>query len=127
MSTTPGSTSIYTKGYEGRSIESFLRALDLNHIDVLVDVRLTPWSHKRDFVKSKLADALSSHSIEYVHMPEFGNPRSLCRQRRETGDWDQSRGWLPRPPDLTQWRAGGLSRSTPRQVDLSAVHGGRSG
>ena len=62
-------------GYEGRSVEDLVRALQLQNVQVLVDVRLTPISRKRGFSKTALSDALAAAGITYVHHRELGNPK----------------------------------------------------
>jgi uncharacterized protein (DUF488 family) len=47
---------LFTLGYEKRTIDEFIEILDDANVDVLIDVRDVPWSHKRDLAKSKLGD-----------------------------------------------------------------------
>ena len=68
---------LYTLGYEKRTIEEFIEILRAAKVDTLIDVRDVPWSHKRDFAKSKLDAHLASAGIRYVHAGFAGNPKRL--------------------------------------------------
>ena len=71
---------LYTMGYEKRTIEEFTALLQAAGVDVLVDVRSVPWSHKRDFAKSALHAHLGAHGLRYVHAGFAGNPKRLRAQ-----------------------------------------------
>src|SRR5687768_17499675 len=58
---------LHTIGYEKRSIEEFLDALQDAGIDTLVDVRDVAFSHKPGFSGGALRDALGRRGIDYVH------------------------------------------------------------
>lgn len=86
-------TTLYTLGYQQRSIDEFVAILADNGIDVLVDVRETAWSHKPGFSKSAFAAALAARGIEYVHARFAGNPKWL-RSTAESHDEVLERyGW----------------------------------
>ena len=63
---------IFTIGYEGKDIDSFLNILIKNEIDVIVDVRKNPFSMKFNFTKNKLMNYLQKVDIQYIHIPELG-------------------------------------------------------
>ncbi|HJH32777.1 MAG TPA: DUF488 family protein [Methanosarcinaceae archaeon] len=65
-------SGIFTIGYEGKDIDSFLNILIKNEIDVIVDVRKNPFSMKFNFTKNKLKNYLKKVDIQYVHIPELG-------------------------------------------------------
>lgn len=71
--------TIFTLGYQQRSINEFIEILREQEISVLVDVRETAWSHKPGFSKSAFSRALADVGIEYVHARFAGNPKSLRR------------------------------------------------
>ncbi len=71
--------TLFTLGYQQRSIEEFVEILLCEEISVLVDVRETAWSHKPGFSKSAFSHALASVGIEYVHARFAGNPKNLRR------------------------------------------------
>ncbi len=62
-------------GYEGMTLDGLISRLRLNRVDVLVDVRLNAISRKRGFSKTALRNALEAAGIDYVHLPQLGNPR----------------------------------------------------
>ncbi|MBI4360795.1 DUF488 family protein [Candidatus Micrarchaeota archaeon] len=65
----PGMFSI---GYEGNDIDSFLDALIQNQIDLLIDVRDNAFSMNFAFIGTRLAHTLKNVDIEYWHKPELG-------------------------------------------------------
>ncbi len=68
------SEGVYTVGYEDLRIDQLLRKLRENHIDTVVDVRLTPLSRRPGFSKGPLTKALAAAGIGYSHERELGNP-----------------------------------------------------
>lgn len=72
--------TIFTLGYQKRSIAEFVVLLQDADIDVLVDVRETAWSHKPGFSKGALSRALGRAGIDYVHARFAGNPKVLRRE-----------------------------------------------
>lgn len=64
--------SIYTIGYEGASIDSFLNTLLQTGIKQLIDVRRNPISRKWGFAKNTLAGLCNKVGIGYMHFPELG-------------------------------------------------------
>jgi uncharacterized protein (DUF488 family) len=66
------STGVYTIGYEGKDIDSFLNILIKNEIDLLIDVRKNPFSMNFNFTKNKLKNYLEKTGIDYIHIPELG-------------------------------------------------------
>lgn len=63
---------LFTIGYEGRSIESFMNTLIQNDVHLLCDVRKNPLSRKFGFSKSKLEHIANRVGIKYVHIPDLG-------------------------------------------------------
>ncbi len=64
--------TIYTLGYEGKTLEEFIKLLLDKGINHLVDVRSIPRSRREDFNDDKLKDTLFGKSIMYVHIPALG-------------------------------------------------------
>lgn len=64
--------AIYTIGYEGISIDSFLNILIQKGIHRLIDVRRNPISRKWGFAKNTLAGLCDKVGIDYLHFPELG-------------------------------------------------------
>ncbi|HHT9139159.1 MAG TPA: DUF488 domain-containing protein [Candidatus Wunengus sp. YC60] len=66
------SSGLFTIGYEGKDIDSFLNILIKNKIDLLIDVRKNPFSMNFSFTKGRLEKYLEKIGIEYIHIPELG-------------------------------------------------------
>jgi len=79
---------IFTIGYEGADLRSFLSVLDRHDISHVVDVRLTPFSRRSCFSKRSLARALKGRGIRYSHYPELGCPKDIRVVYAETGDFE---------------------------------------
>jgi uncharacterized protein (DUF488 family) len=82
--------TLFTLGYQQRTLEEFIAILLSSRIDVLVDVRETPWSHKPGFSKNVLQAALLARGIRYTHADFAGNPKWLrdnADSHRECLDW----------------------------------------
>ena len=63
---------VYTIGYEGISIETYINKLIKNNIKLLCDVRKNPFSRKFGFSGKALNSILSKFNIGYVHIPQLG-------------------------------------------------------
>jgi uncharacterized protein (DUF488 family) len=82
--------TLFTLGYQQRTLEEFTSILRESDIDVLIDVRETAWSHKPGFSKGLLQRTLAAKGIEYVHADFAGNPKWLranADSHRECLDW----------------------------------------
>lgn len=62
----------FTIGYEGKSIDEYLKQLIDNNIQVLCDVRKVPYSHKYGFSGTMLKAFCHKLNIDYVHLPHLG-------------------------------------------------------
>jgi uncharacterized protein (DUF488 family) len=78
---------LFTIGYEGMTIDSFIQHLLRWRIDTVADVRLNPISRKPSFSKRMLAQALATHKIQYFHFRELGTPKAIRDEVRDTGDY----------------------------------------
>jgi uncharacterized protein (DUF488 family) len=78
-------TTVMTIGYEGRTVDDVVAMLRSAKVKILADVRLTPLSRKAGLSKNGLAARLHDADIQYVHLPQLGNPRDNrdAFQRRE--------------------------------------------
>lgn len=65
---------IFTLGYQGINIQEYITTLLTNDVAVVLDVRETPWSYKRDFSRSNFSQQLEDFGIQYVHVKSAGNP-----------------------------------------------------
>lgn len=70
---------LYTLGYQGVDVDMYVQKLKVAGVGIVVDVRETPWSHKREFCKNILSAELSKAGIEYVHVKSAGNPKANRR------------------------------------------------
>lgn len=64
--------TLFTIGYEGRTLEEFINILLQNNISLLCDVRKNAFSMKYGFSKNTLSNACGNVGITYHHMPELG-------------------------------------------------------
>lgn len=67
--------NLYGFGYEGKTAEELIATLKNYEISTLVDVRLTPISRKKGLSKTKLAAAVETVGMTYLHLPALGNPK----------------------------------------------------
>jgi transcriptional regulator with XRE-family HTH domain len=100
---------LWSAGYEGRDIDSFVASLLDSRIDVVADVRLTPISRKKGFSKTRLGEALGEAGIEYTHLRGLGNPKE-----NRAPFWD---GRL----DVGRTRFRDVLRSEEAQADLGRL------
>jgi uncharacterized protein (DUF488 family) len=79
--------TLFTIGYEGSSIDHYLRRLIFNNVQTLVDVRRNPFSRKHGFSKRQLQQYLSKVGIRYVHLPELGIASHLRKNLTDEADY----------------------------------------
>ena len=65
---------LYTIGYEGATVASFLAALRATDVQLVVDVRALASSRRPGFAKTALAANLASIGVEYLHLRGLGTP-----------------------------------------------------
>jgi uncharacterized protein (DUF488 family) len=82
--------TVFTIGYEGLDIDSFLALLAQHGIGTIVDIRQLPLSRKRGFSKKALAGMLSGAGLEYIHIAGLGCPKPVRDRYREDGDWKRN-------------------------------------
>ncbi len=63
---------LFTIGYEGISLETYLNRLIVNDVKLLCDVRKNPLSMKNGFSKNQLRNACDKLGIQYIHIPDLG-------------------------------------------------------
>jgi uncharacterized protein (DUF488 family) len=66
---------VMTIGYQHLTVDQLIDDLTVARVKVLVDVRLTPLLRKPGLSKNGLPARLRDAGIDYVHLPEIGNPR----------------------------------------------------
>lgn len=79
---------LFTIGYEGVTLEDYLKRLILENIHVLCDVRKNAFSQKYGFNKSQLENACKSVGIKYVHVPDLGIESDKRQDLRSQHDYD---------------------------------------
>jgi len=79
---------IFTFGYEGLRLETFISRLVSVGVQTVVDVRANPLSRKPGFSKSAFSVALKNVGISYVHMPAVGCPKPVRDRYKTDGDWE---------------------------------------
>ncbi len=78
---------LFTVGYEGTTIDTFIYNLQANRIDCVVDIRALTLSRKPGFSKTKLADKLCLVGIRYIHLAELGTPKRIREKLKSTRDY----------------------------------------
>lgn len=79
-------TALMTIGYEGSTIDEFIKTLEIAGVKLLVDVRAVTVSRKKGFSKNGLAARLAEHGIRYFHAKELGDPKP-GREAARSGDY----------------------------------------
>ena len=79
---------LFTLGYSGFDIDTFVEKLKRNKIECLIDVREIPISRKKGFAKTALSLRLCSEGIEYQHFKALGSPKDLRHKVREDRDYN---------------------------------------
>jgi uncharacterized protein (DUF488 family) len=93
---------IFTIGYQGKSIDEFIRELLDQSVEVVVDVRLRPNSRKPGFSKTRLEAACAAAGIYYQHDRDLGTPAEILDVFRKTGqyNWDDFVTYLDSRPEM---------------------------
>lgn len=84
--------TLFTIGYEGISIDTYINKLLQNNIKTLVDVRKNAYSNKFGFSKKEFMYCLERSGIKYIHIPELGI-ESEKRQELKTAKSSASSGY----------------------------------
>lgn len=81
--------SVYTAGYEGKSIDAFLNGLIESGIVHLIDVRSNPIARRYGFHRSTLERLTGRLGIRYSHIPHLGISSELRQRLESMDDYDQ--------------------------------------
>lgn len=81
--------TLYTIGYEGRSLEEYLNILLIRGVRVLCDVRKNAYSQKYGFSKAQLQLACEGVGIKYIHIPELGIESDQRQSLNTQADYDR--------------------------------------
>lgn len=107
--------AVYTCGYQGHSLESFLNKMIATGIERIVDVRNNACSRKYGFSGRTLAKTCPRVSLLYEHVPDLGIPGELRRELSTQGDYDRLfddyEAGLPAKESLVDHVAGTMSQS----------------
>lgn len=79
---------LYTIGYAGHTLNTFIQTLQAKHVSVLLDIRMTPISRKKGFSKSALHQALYDAGITYRHIRTLGSPAELRHSLHTNKDYN---------------------------------------
>lgn len=79
---------LFTIGYEGISLETYINKLIINDIHVLCDVRKNAYSQKYGFSKSQLEKACKGVGIQYIHIPQLGIDSEQRQDLKSQKDYD---------------------------------------
>jgi uncharacterized protein (DUF488 family) len=113
----PSSTSLFTIGYEKRSLPDLLTHLTSVGVVTLIDVRDLPLSRRAGFSKRQLSAGLEEVGIRYVHLKPLGTPkegRIANKARAWPKFWSIVENQLARPEaDLALQQAGDLAKAGP--------------
>jgi len=82
-------TVLFTIGYEGISLESYINRLLENDIKLLCDVRKNSFSMKYGFSKSQLTKACNAVGIKFIHIPQVGINADKRRELNTQADYDK--------------------------------------
>lgn len=82
--------TIYTIGYKGKSLETFINQLREAGVDGVIDVRLRNTSHLAGYTKrDDLAFLLrEGFGIAYEHHPELAPTLEIFETYRDKSDWE---------------------------------------
>ena len=76
--------TLYTIGYEGKTLDEFLGELQEAKVELLIDVRAVAASRRPGFSKTALSGALAQRGIDYLHLRPLGTP-AAGRQAARAG------------------------------------------
>jgi uncharacterized protein (DUF488 family) len=78
---------LFTIGYEGADIDSFIDTLERAKVTHVIDIRDLPASRRRDFSKNILRQHLAEADISYSHYKALGDPKP-GREAMRSGNVD---------------------------------------
>ena len=76
--------TLFTIGYEGKTVDEFLGELAAAGVQLLIDVRAVAASRRPGFSKTALSGALAERGIDYLHLRPLGTP-AAGRQAARAG------------------------------------------
>lgn len=79
---------LFTIGYEGLSLEQYIKKLIIYDVHTLCDVRKNAYSQKYGFSRYTLEKACSGVDIRYIHVPQLGIESDKRQDLRSQKDYD---------------------------------------
>ncbi len=79
---------LFSIGYEGVTLETYINTLIINDVRVLCDVRKNAYSRKFGFSKKQLREACEGVGIKFIHIPELGIESEKRRTLSSQEDYD---------------------------------------
>jgi uncharacterized protein (DUF488 family) len=80
---------LFTIGYEGKDLSTFLGCLVAAGVECVLDVRQNPFSRKPGFSRKPLSQTLEAAGIRYLHIKDLGTPHALREQVKSDGDYER--------------------------------------
>jgi uncharacterized protein (DUF488 family) len=80
--------TLFSIGYEGKTVEHFTNELIAEDIKVLCDVRKNALSMKYGFSKKQLKNVVENAGIKYIHIPALGIESDKRQQLNTKEDYD---------------------------------------
>ncbi len=82
-------STVYTIGYQGKSLETFITLLRQAGVDAVIDIRLRNTSHLAGYTKRDTLEFLlrEGFGIAYEHLPELAPAPEILDAYKATGDW----------------------------------------
>ena len=77
---------VYTLGNQGLSLEAYTQTLLSVSVGIVLDVRETPWSYNRRYIRSVMERELTSVGIDYEHLKACGNPAANRKTARSVAE-----------------------------------------
>jgi uncharacterized protein (DUF488 family) len=69
--------TVYTIGYENKSLNTMINILEKNNITEVIDVRNNAFSWKKDFMRENLNETFNSIGLKYINLPALGAPKEM--------------------------------------------------
>lgn len=96
--------TIFTIGYEGKSIDHFLNLLLKNNVKKIIDVRSNTLSRKYGFSRDDLRLFCNKINVQYYGISQLGIPSKLRRNLKTSQDYKNifhqyETTWLPEVPE----------------------------
>ncbi|MDH8702632.1 uncharacterized protein (DUF488 family) [Dysgonomonadaceae bacterium PH5-43] len=79
---------LFSIGYEGITLETYINKLIISDVKVLCDVRKNAFSQKYGFSKKQLEQACKGVGILYIHVPQLGIESEERQDLRSQKDYD---------------------------------------